>query len=117
MAQEGIISSTKMEVLSKDNYDTWKIHVDVLLVKNDMQAYVSGIRTNCCVERSSRKRSRTARSRPMERPKSKSKILTDQRMPYIERGLGQTRIDLRFERVSHVTQAADAAPVQIFRRS
>ena len=36
------INSTRLEVLSKDNFDTWRIHAQALLIKNDMWEYVSG---------------------------------------------------------------------------
>jgi Domain of unknown function (DUF4219) len=32
----------RIELLDKDNYDTWKIQMEALLVKNDAWAYVSG---------------------------------------------------------------------------
>ena len=36
------INSTKLEMLSKDNYDSWKIHAQALLIKMDGWDYVSG---------------------------------------------------------------------------
>lgn len=42
MACGGAINSTRLEMLSNDNYDTWKIQVEALLVINDMWAYVCG---------------------------------------------------------------------------
>lgn len=36
------VSSTRLEMLTKDNYDTWCIQVESLLVKNDSWGYVSG---------------------------------------------------------------------------
>lgn len=42
MASTNVINSTRIEVLSKDNYDTWKIHVEALLIKNDLWSYVCG---------------------------------------------------------------------------
>ena len=37
-----VINSMRIELLNKDNYDTWRIHVEALLVKNDTWKYVSG---------------------------------------------------------------------------
>jgi hypothetical protein len=34
--------STRFEMLNKSNYDTWKIQVEALLIKNDTWSYVSG---------------------------------------------------------------------------
>ena len=34
--------STRLEVLSCDNYDTWRIQADALFIKNDTWAYVCG---------------------------------------------------------------------------
>lgn len=36
------INSTRIETLSKDNYDTSRIQAEALLVKNDTWGYVSG---------------------------------------------------------------------------
>lgn len=36
------INSTRLELLSKDNYDTWRIQAEALLIKNDTWGYVSG---------------------------------------------------------------------------
>lgn len=36
------VSATRFELLSKDNYEAWKIHVEALLIKNDLWEYVSG---------------------------------------------------------------------------
>lgn len=38
------ITSTRIEPLSKDNYETWKMQVEALLIKNDLWEYVSGER-------------------------------------------------------------------------
>lgn len=35
-------SSVRLETLSRDNYDTWKIQVEALLTKNDSWSYVTG---------------------------------------------------------------------------
>lgn len=35
-------NNTRIEVLSKNNYDTWKIHMEALLIKNDAWSYVTG---------------------------------------------------------------------------
>ena len=35
-------NSMRIELLMKDNYDTWQIQVEALLVKNDTWQYVSG---------------------------------------------------------------------------
>ena len=34
---------TRIETLNKENYDTWKLQMQAVLVKNDAWAYVSGI--------------------------------------------------------------------------
>lgn len=39
MASSSIVT---IEPLNKDNYDTWKIQVQALLIKNDAWAYVKG---------------------------------------------------------------------------
>lgn len=41
MASSATIS-TRIEPLCKDNYETWKLHVEALLIKNDLWEYVSG---------------------------------------------------------------------------
>lgn len=35
-------SITRIDALNRDNYDTWKMHMEALLVKNDEWEYVSG---------------------------------------------------------------------------
>jgi hypothetical protein len=35
-------NSTRFEILNKSNYDTWKIQVEALLIKNDTWSCVSG---------------------------------------------------------------------------
>jgi hypothetical protein len=35
-------NSTRIDPLYKDNYETWKIHAEALLVKHDLWEYVSG---------------------------------------------------------------------------
>ncbi|KAH0818421.1 hypothetical protein GEV33_004369 [Tenebrio molitor] len=37
-------NSTRFEILNKSNHDTWKIQVEVLLIKNDTWPYVSGLK-------------------------------------------------------------------------
>lgn len=37
-----IVHSTRIETLSRDNYDTWCIQAEALLIKNDTWGYVSG---------------------------------------------------------------------------
>lgn len=37
-----MFGSTRIEVLTKANYDTWKMQVEALLTKNDLWEYVSG---------------------------------------------------------------------------
>lgn len=32
----------RIELLSKENYDTWRLQVEALLTKNDLREYVSG---------------------------------------------------------------------------
>lgn len=36
------MNSTRIELLSKDNYDTWRMQVKALLIKNDAWEFVSG---------------------------------------------------------------------------
>lgn len=38
----GTVNSTRLELLSKNNYDTWRIQAEALLIKSDTWAYVSG---------------------------------------------------------------------------
>jgi len=33
---------TRIEALNKENYDTWRMHMEALLIKNDLWQYVSG---------------------------------------------------------------------------
>nr|XP_012134903.1 PREDICTED: uncharacterized protein LOC105661794 [Megachile rotundata] len=35
-------STTRIEPLNKDNYDTWKMQIEAILIKNDLWQYVSG---------------------------------------------------------------------------
>jgi hypothetical protein len=35
-------TSVKIEPLGKDNFDTWKIQIEALLIKNDSWKYVNG---------------------------------------------------------------------------
>ena len=42
MAQNNVFNSTRIDTLNKTNYDTWRIKVQAILVKNDAWAYVSG---------------------------------------------------------------------------
>ena len=42
MSQSNVINSTRLETLTKDNYDTWRIQAEALLIKSDMWDYVSG---------------------------------------------------------------------------
>lgn len=37
-----VLNSARIESLSKDNYETWKMQVEALLTKNDLWEYVSG---------------------------------------------------------------------------
>lgn len=37
-------SFIRIETLTKDNFDTWKLQVEALLIKNDTWEYVSGVR-------------------------------------------------------------------------
>lgn len=37
-----ITHSTRLELLTRSNYDTWRIQAEALFVKNDSWAYVSG---------------------------------------------------------------------------
>lgn len=39
---EGSVSSIRIQYLTKENYDTWKIQVEALLIKQDTWNYVSG---------------------------------------------------------------------------
>ena len=34
--------TTRIELFTKDNYDTWKMQVEALLTKNELWCYVSG---------------------------------------------------------------------------
>lgn len=45
MATTNVVNSTRLETLSKDNYDTWRIQVEALLIKNDAWEYVTGEKT------------------------------------------------------------------------
>lgn len=36
------INGTRIEPLSKDNYDTWKMQIEALMVKSDLREYVNG---------------------------------------------------------------------------
>lgn len=36
------VSSARFDLLRKDNYDTWKVQVRAVLIKNDAWGYVSG---------------------------------------------------------------------------
>ena len=40
MAQNNVFNPTRIDTLNKTNYDTWRIQVQVILVKNDAWAYV-----------------------------------------------------------------------------
>jgi len=42
MANTNIVNSTRIELLTKHNYNTWRIQVEALLVKNDSWLYVNG---------------------------------------------------------------------------
>ena len=42
MAHSNVVNSTRLEVLTRDNYDTWKIQAEALLIKNDSWGYVCG---------------------------------------------------------------------------
>jgi len=42
MAVANVAHSTRIEQLTKDNYDTWSVQVQALLIKNDAWGYVSG---------------------------------------------------------------------------
>jgi len=37
-----VVNSTCIELLTKQNYDTWRIQVEALLVKSDSWPYVNG---------------------------------------------------------------------------
>lgn len=39
------INGTQIEPLSKDNYDTWKMQIEALMIKNDLWEYVNGENT------------------------------------------------------------------------
>lgn len=36
------INGTRIEPLSKDNYDTWKMQIEALMIKSDLWEYVNG---------------------------------------------------------------------------
>lgn len=38
----GIMNANRIEPLSKDNYDTWRLQIEALLIKNDAWGYVNG---------------------------------------------------------------------------
>lgn len=42
MSSGGYLSFIRIELLTKDNYDTWRMHMEALLVKNNAWGYVSG---------------------------------------------------------------------------
>lgn len=42
MAHASIVNSTRIETLNRNNYDTWSIQVEALLIKADLWEYVSG---------------------------------------------------------------------------
>jgi len=42
MASINIVNSKRIELLTKINYDTWRIQAEALLVKSDSWPYVSG---------------------------------------------------------------------------
>jgi len=42
MASINIVNSTRIELLTKLNYDTWRIQAEAFLVKSDSWPYVSG---------------------------------------------------------------------------
>lgn len=42
MAISNIAGSTRMEMLNGSNYDTWRIQVQAILIKNDAWPYVCG---------------------------------------------------------------------------
>uniref|UniRef100_A0A0C9QD48 POLX_0 protein n=1 Tax=Fopius arisanus TaxID=64838 RepID=A0A0C9QD48_9HYME len=37
-----MINSTRIEALTKENYDTWRMQVEALMIKNDLWEYVTG---------------------------------------------------------------------------
>lgn len=37
-----VINSTRIECLSKDNYDTWCMQIEALMIKNELWEYVTG---------------------------------------------------------------------------
>ena len=42
MTHTNIVNSSRLETVSKDNYDTWSIQIEALLIKNDIWGYVCG---------------------------------------------------------------------------
>ena len=42
MAHTNIVNSRRIETLNRDNYDTWRIQIEALLIKNDLWDYVCG---------------------------------------------------------------------------
>ena len=42
MAHTNVVNSSRLETFSKDNYDTWRIQVEAILIKNDTWDYVCG---------------------------------------------------------------------------
>lgn len=37
-----MMSGVRMELLTKENYDSWRIHAEALLIKGELWEYVSG---------------------------------------------------------------------------
>lgn len=42
MALSSMINSTRIEMFTEENYDTWQIQVEALLIKNDTWSFVDG---------------------------------------------------------------------------
>lgn len=42
MSTSNVVGSTRIEVLTKDNYDSWCVQAEALLIKNDGWSYVCG---------------------------------------------------------------------------
>ena len=50
MAHASIVNSTRIEMLNRNNYDTWNIQVEALLIKADLWEYVSGKKAKPAVQ-------------------------------------------------------------------
>lgn len=56
MAHASIVNSTRIEMFNRNNYDTWSIQVEVLLIKADLWEYVSNrkVKSEVHIERNNK---------------------------------------------------------------